>query len=161
MNNQGRASALWPLLVLRLGCAVRYNSTSLYVLYVDKTYVDATKYADDYKSADGAGATMYVDYVRVYEPKTEADKPAQSETPAPTPTPTLTQPEPSVTPAPVQTEKPVPTTTPTPVQPKPELSAPTQSAQPAKPQPKKLSVDRKVTTIVYSRYGYYHLAGFA
>lgn len=35
----------------------------------DKTYVDATKYADDYKSADGAGATMYVDYVRVYEPK--------------------------------------------------------------------------------------------
>lgn len=38
----------------------------------DKTYVDATKYADDYKNADGAGATMYVDYVRVYEPKTEA-----------------------------------------------------------------------------------------
>lgn len=170
----------------------------------DKTYVDATKYADDYKSADGKGATMYVDYVRVYEPKTEADKPVQSETPAPTPTPTLTQPEPSVTPAPVQTEKPAPapTTTPTPVQPKPEPSAPTQSAQPVapvtpapapsqpakpeptqpakpaptptpvqpapsqsaqpeqsatpaqpqKPQPKKPSADRKVTTIVYSRY---------
>lgn len=84
----------------------------------DKTYVDATKYADDYKSADGAGATMYVDYVRVYEPKTEADKPVQSETPAP-----------------VQTEKPAPapTTTPTPVQPKPEPSAPTQSAQPVAP----------------------------
>lgn len=164
----------------------------------DKTYVDATKYADDYKSADGAGATMYVDYVRVYEPKTEADKPAEparSETPpAPTPTPTLTQPEPSVTPAPA------PTTTPTPVQPKPEPSAPTQSAQPVapvtpapaptkpapsqstpaptpaqpspsqsanqsakpeqsatpaqpqKPQSKKPSADRKVTTIVYSRY---------
>jgi len=99
----------------------------------DKTYVDATKYADDYKSADGAGATMYVDYVRVYEPKTEADKPAE---PAqPTPTPTLTQPEPSVTSAPVQTEKPAPapTTTPTPVQPKPEPSAPTQSAQPVAP----------------------------
>lgn len=166
----------------------------------DKTYVDATKYADDYKSIDGAGATMYVDYVRVYEPKTEADKPVQSETPAPTPAPSVTpaQPEPSVTPAPVQTEKPAPapTTTPIPVQPKPEPSAPTQSAQPVapvtpapaptkpaptqptptptpvqpapsqsaqpeqsatpaqpqKPQPKKPSADRKVTTIVYSRY---------
>lgn len=155
----------------------------------DKTYVDATKYADDYKSADGAGATMYVDYVRVYEPKTEADKPAEPT--QPTPTPTLTQPEPSVTPAPVQTEKPAPapTTAPAPVQPKPEPSAPTQSAQPVapvtpapaptkpaptptpvqpspsqsaeqsgapaqpvKPQPKKPSADRKVTTIVYSRY---------
>ena len=160
----------------------------------DKTYVDATKYADDYKSADGAGATMYVDYVRVYEPKTEADKPAASETPAqPTPAPSVTpaQPEPSVTPAPA------PTTAPAPVQPKPEPSAPTQSAQPVapvtpapaptkpapapaltpvqpapsqsvnqsaqpeqsgapaqpqKPQPKKPSADRKVTTIVYSRY---------
>ena len=151
----------------------------------DKTYVDATKFADDYKNADGAGATMYVDYVRVYEPKTEADKPAPSETPAqPTPAP-------SVTPAPA------PTTAPAPVQPKPEPSAPTQSAQPVtpapaptkpapsqqapapapvqpapsqsanqsaqpeqsgapaqpqKPQPKKPSADRKVTTIVYSRY---------
>ena len=159
----------------------------------DKTYVDATKYADDYKSADGAGATMYVDYVRVYEPKTEADKPVQSETPAPTPAPSVTpaQPEPSVTPAPA----PAPTTTPTPVQPKPEPSQsatpvapvtpapaptkpvptqpaqpsqptqkptpseqptvtpqPTKSAQPVKPQPKKPSADRKVTTIVYSRY---------
>lgn len=159
----------------------------------DKTYVDAIKYADDYKSADGAGATMYVDYVRVYEPKTEADKPAAPVQPTPAP---------SITPAPVQTEKPAPapTTTPTPVQPKPEPSAPTQSAQPVapvtpapsptkpaptqptptptpvqpspsqsanqsaqseqsatpaqpqKPQPKKPSADRKVTTIVYSRY---------
>lgn len=169
----------------------------------DKTYVDATKYADDYKSTDGAGATMYVDYVRVYEPKTEADKPAPSETPAqPTPAPTnsvtpapeqSTQPAPSVTPAPA----PAPTTAPAPVQPKPEPSptakpaqpvtpapapakpeptqpapaptptpapvqpAPSQSAQPEqsgapaqpqKPQPKKPSADRKVTTIVYSRY---------
>lgn len=161
----------------------------------DKTYVDATKYADDYKSADGAGATMYVDYVRVYEPKTEADKPVPSETPA-APTPTPTQPASSVTPAPA----PVPTTDPAPVQPKPEPSAPTQSAQPVapvtpapaptkpaptqptptstpvqpspsqsanqsaqseqsaksvqpvKPEPKKPSADRKVTTIVYSRY---------
>lgn len=151
----------------------------------DKTYVDATKYADDYKSADGAGATMYVDYVRVYEPKTEADKPAEPVTPAPTPAPSVTpaQPEPSVTPAPVQpkpepspTAKPVvpvtpapaptnpaptqPTPTPTPVQPSPSQSAdqsaqpeqPTKSTQPVKPQPKKPSADRKVTTIVYSRY---------
>lgn len=155
----------------------------------DKTYVDATKYADDYKNADGAGATMYVDYVRVYEPKTEADKPAQSETPAqPTPSPTnsvtpapeqSTQPAPSVTPAPVQPKpeptqpakpaqpvtpapapaKPAPsqsTPAPAPVQPVPSQSAqPEQSAtpaQPQKPQPKKPSADRKVTTIVYSRY---------
>ena len=146
----------------------------------DKTYVDATKYADDYKSADGAGATMYVDYVRVYEPKTEADKPAPSETPAaPTPAPSVTpaQPEPSVTPAPVQPKpkpsqtvqpvapvtpapaptKPTPsqsTPAPTPVQPAPSQSADqsAQPAQPQKPQPKKPSADRKVTTIVYSRY---------
>lgn len=158
----------------------------------DKTYVDATKYADDYKSADGAGATMYVDYVRVYEPKTEADKPAEPAQPTPAPSVTPAQPEPSVTPAPA----PAPTTTPTPVQPKPEPTrtakpaqpsptqpvptpapvkptpapnpvqpAPSQSAnqsaqpeqsatpaQPQKPQPKKPSADRKVTTIVYSRY---------
>ena len=169
----------------------------------DKTYVDATKYADDYKNADGAGATMYVDYVRVYEPKTEADKPAQSETPAaPTPVPSVipapeqsAQPEPSVTsaptpapttaPAPVQPKpeptqtakpaqpvtpapapakpeptQPAPSPTPTPVQPAPSQSAnqsaqPEQSAtpaQPVKPEPKKPSADRKVTTIVYSRY---------
>ena len=137
----------------------------------DKTYVDATKYADDYKNADGKGATMYVDYVRVYEPKTEADKPVQSETPAqPTPAPSVTpaQPEPSqsvqpvvpVTPAPAPT-KPAPTQPAQPSQPtqKPTPSEqptvtpqPTKSAQPVKPQPKKPSADRKVTTIVYSRY---------
>lgn len=124
----------------------------------DKTYVDATKYADDYKSADGAGATMYVDYVRVYEPKTEADKPVPSEAPAqPTPAPTnsvtpapeqSTQPAPSVTPVPT----PAPTTDPAPVQPKPEPTQTAKPAQPQKPQPKKPSADRKVTTIVYSRY---------
>lgn len=165
----------------------------------DKTYVDATKYADDYKNADGAGATMYVDYVRVYEPKTEADKPAAPAKPTPTPENSVTpapeqstQPAPSVTPAP----DPVPTTAPAPVQPKPEPTqsvapvapvtpapvaptsapiqpvqpspTPTQSAKPsqqaeqptetqqppkpAKPEPKKPSTDRKVTTIVYSRY---------
>lgn len=152
----------------------------------DKTYVDATKFADDYKSADGAGATMYVDYVRVYEPKTEADKSAEPAQPTPTPEKSVTptpeqsaQPTPSVTPAPVQ-PKPEPTQTtkpaqpvtpapapsqpakptPAPVQPSPSQSAnqsaqPEQSAQPAqpvKPQLKKPSADRKVTTIVYSRY---------
>lgn len=155
----------------------------------DKTYVDATKYADDYKNADGAGATMYVDYVRVYEPKTEADKPAEPAQPTPAPSVTPAQPAPSVTPAPA----PAPTTAPVPVQPKPEPTqsatpvapvtpapapakpeptqpapsptptpvqpSPSQSAeqsatpaQPVKPQPKKPSADRKVTTIVYSRY---------
>lgn len=144
----------------------------------DKTYVDATKYADDYKSADGAGATMYVDYVRVYEPKTEADKPVpapeKSVTPTPSQTPaqpTKPKPEPSqsvqpvvpVTPAPAPTkpaptqpaqpseptQKPTPSEQPT-VTPQPTKSA--QPAQPQKPQPKKPSADRKVTTIVYSRY---------
>lgn len=134
----------------------------------DKTYVDATKYADDYKSADGAGATMYVDYVRVYEPKTEADKPAEPVTPA---QPAKPKPEPSqsvqpvvpVTPAPAPTkpaptqpaqpsqptQKPTPSEQPT-VTPQPTKSA--QPAQPQKPQPKRPSADRKVTTIVYSRY---------
>ena len=152
----------------------------------DKTYVDATKYADDYKNADGAGATMYVDYVRVYEPKTEADKPAESETPAqPTPAPTNSvtpAPAPTTAPAPVQpkpepspTAKPAQPVTPAPAPAKPEPTqpaqptpAPTQSAKPSqqaeqptetqqspkpvKPTPKKPSADRKVTTIVYSRY---------
>lgn len=153
----------------------------------DKTYVDATKYADDYKNANGAGATMYVDYVRVYEPKTEVDKPAAPVQPTPAPSVTPAQPEPSVTPAPApapvqpkpepsQATKPAqpvtpapapaqpeptqPTPTPTPVQPSPSQSAnqsaqseqPTKSTQPVKPQPKKPSADRKVTTIVYSRY---------
>lgn len=160
----------------------------------DKTYVDATKYADDYKSADGAGATMYVDYVRVYEPKTEADQaaapaqpteqpstqptpePSASEQPAqPTPTPDQsTQPAPSVTPAPApvqptpeptQSAQPVAPVTPTPAPTKPAPTQPTPSEQPTqaqpstkptptstKPAPKKPSSDRKVTTIVYSRY---------
>lgn len=142
----------------------------------DKTYVDATKYADDYKNANGAGATMYVDYVRVYEPKTEADQSAAPVTPAqPTPAPSVTpapvqpKPEPSQTAKPAQPVTPAPapsqpsqlapaqpTPAPTPVQPAPSQSAqPEQSAksaQPVKPQPKKPSADRKVTTIVYSRY---------
>lgn len=127
----------------------------------DKTYVDATKYADDYKSADGAGATMYVDYVRVYEPKIEADQPAESKTPAqPTPAPSVTPAQPAPAPTKPAPTQPAPAPTPTPVQPSPSQSVnqsaqPEQSAtptQPQKPQPKKPSADRKVTTIVYSRY---------
>ena len=113
----------------------------------DKTYVDATKFADDYKNADGVGSTMYVDYVRVYEPKTEADQsepaqPAEPEQPAPspeTPAPSPEQPKPDqpadpapapenpVTPAqpsepeqPAQPEQPTPAPAPAPEQPKPE-----------------------------------------
>lgn len=88
----------------------------------DKTYVDATKFADDYKSADGAGSTMYVDYVRVYEPKTEADQadqPAEPETPAPEPSPS----EPAQpTPAPENPESPA------------QPSEPEQPSQPAEPE---------------------------
>lgn len=164
----------------------------------DKTFVDATKYADDYKNADGAGATMYVDYVRVYEPKTEADKLAQPT--QPTPAPEQPKPEPTksaqpvapVTPAPETSTQPtqpapaqpsqpatpapvkptpapaVPTPAPAPTQPTQPSPTPSQSAQPSqqasqptetqqptkpvKPQPKKPNADRKVTTIVYSRY---------
>lgn len=98
----------------------------------DKTYVDATKFADDYKGgADGtdfADSTMYVDYVRVYEPKTEADQadePEQPETPTPAPTPA--QPEQPADPAPAP-ENPV-----TPVQPQPET--PAEPVTPAEPTP--------------------------
>lgn len=100
----------------------------------DKTYVDATKFADDYKNADGAGATMYVDYVRVYEPKTEADKPApapeKSETPA-APTQTPAQPA-KPKPEPSQSVQPVVPVTPAPAPTKP---APTQPAQLSQPSP--------------------------
>ena len=111
----------------------------------DKTYVDATKFADDYKSADGAGSTMYVDYVRVYEPKTEADQPAQPapeqpaqpaepsqpEQPAqPTPTPA---PENPVTPAPAQPETPAQPAPVTPAQPTPAPVQPADQAQPTQP----------------------------
>ena len=111
----------------------------------DKTYVDATKFADDYKGTgvDGAaGSTMYVDYVRVYEPKTEsdqADKPAEptpSEPSQPTPAPeTPAQPEtPAPAPTPAQPEQPAPVPTPAPEKPKPVTPAPAKPS-PAKPQP--------------------------
>lgn len=126
--------------VLKLNQMVGGNYLTNAKDWSDKTYVDATKFADDYKSADGA--TMYVDYVRVYEPKTEADQPAQPapEQPAqpaepsqpeqsaqPTPTPA---PENPVTPAPAQPETPVQPAEPTPV---PETPAP--APEQPKPQP--------------------------
>lgn len=114
----------------------------------DKTYVDATKFADDYKGTgvDGAvGSTMYVDYVRVYEPMNEtgrADQPAQpvdptpSEPSQPTPAPeTPAQPEtPAPAPTPAQPEQPAPVPTPAPEKPKPVTPAPAKPS-PAKPQP--------------------------
>lgn len=112
----------------------------------DKTYVDATKFADDYKGAgvDGAaGSTMYVDYVRVYEPTNEtgrADKPAQPETPAvpaePTPAPEPTQPS-QPAPAPETPAQPEPTPAPAPETPaQPESPAqPENPSQPADPTP--------------------------
>ena len=130
----------------------------------DKTYVDATKFADDYKGTgvdgaagtDFAGSTMYVDYVRVYEPKTQEDQPAQPVDPTPVPSPEQpSQPaEPTPAPAPEtpaqpenpaqpeQPAQPADPVTPAPEQPAPSPTPapapePTQSAQPVpiKPTP--------------------------
>lgn len=118
-------------LVLKLNQMVGGSYLAKHDNWSDKTFVDATKFADDYKSADGAGSTMYVDYVRVYEPKTEADKPAQ---PVPTPSPET----PAPTPAPTQPAEPAPPEqpaqpTPTPAPETPATPAPEQPAQPADP----------------------------
>lgn len=135
-------------LVLKLNQMVGGSYLAKHDNWSDKTFVDASKYADDYKSADGAGSTMYVDYVRVYEPKTEADQaqpaePAQPETPAqPEPTPSPEQPaqptpapENPATPAPEQPAQPEPT----PAQPQPEQpespAQPENPSQPADPTP--------------------------
>ena len=131
-------------LVLKLNQMVGGSYLAKHDNWSDKTFVDATKFADDYKSVDGAGSTMYVDYVRVYEPKTEADKPAQPETPAvpaePTPSPEQpAQPTPApenpATPAPEQPAQPEPT----PAQPQPEQpespAQPENPSQPADPTP--------------------------
>ena len=137
-------------LVLKLNQMVGGSYLAKHDNWSDKTFVDASKFADDYKSADGAGSTMYVDYVRVYEPKTEADKPAEPETPAvpaePTPSPEPTQPsqptpapetpaQPEPTPAPEQPAQPEPT----PAQPQPEQpkspAQPENPSQPADPSP--------------------------
>lgn len=138
-------------LVLKLNQMVGGSYLAKHDNWADKTFVDASKYADDYKSADGAGSTMYVDYVRVYEPKTEADEPAQPAEPTPaqpeTPTPAPeqpAQPEPMPSPSepaqPAQPEQPVvpaqpsePTPTPAPEQPS-QPETPVQPEQPAVPE---------------------------
>ena len=56
-------------LVLKLNHMVGGNYLTNANDWSDKTYVDATGFADDYKNADGA--TMCVDYVRVYTPASE------------------------------------------------------------------------------------------
>ena len=131
-------------MVLKLNQMVGGSYLAKHDNWSDKTFVDATKFADDYKGgADGtdfAGSTMYVDYVRVYEPRTQADEPAQPETPAvpaepsqPTPAPeTPAQPEP--TPAPEQPAQPAPEQ---PAQPQPEqpTPAPENPVTPAQPAP--------------------------
>lgn len=147
-------------LVLKLNQMVGGSYLAKHDNWSDKTFVDATKFADDYKGgADGtdfAGSTMYVDYVRVYEPKTEADQPAQPvptpspETPAPTPAPTqpaepaqpeqpaqptpTPAPETPATPAPEQPAQPADPVTPAPETPTPAPS-PEQPSQPAEPTP--------------------------
>ena len=129
-------------LVLKLNQMVGGSYLAKHDNWSDKTFVDASEFADDYKSADGAGSTMYVDYVRVYEPKTEADKPAQPETPAvpaePTPSepsqPTPAPETPAPAPTPAQPEQPAPVPTPAPEKPKPVTPAPAKPT-PAKPQP--------------------------
>lgn len=131
-------------LVLKLNQMVGGSYLAKHDNWSDKTFVDASKFADDYKSADGAGSTMYVDYVRVYEPKTEADKPAEPtptpapETPAqpeqPTPTPAQPSPEPDTTPAPEPETPSQPAQPENPVTPAP-APAPETPAQPAEPTP--------------------------
>ena len=120
-------------LVLKLNQMVGGSYLAKHDNWSDKTFVDASKFADDYKSADGAGSTMYVDYVRVYEPKTEADQPAQ---PVPTPSPETPAPTPAPTqPAePAQPEQPA-QPTPTPAPETPATPAPEQPSQPAEPTP--------------------------
>ena len=131
-------------LVLKLNHMVGGSYLAKHDNWSDKTYVDASKFADDYKGgADGtdfSGSTMYVDYVRVYEPSTEADQPE------PTPAPTPEQPAPTPAPEPETPAQPAePTPAPTPEQPttaQPEnpvtpgnddSATPSQPEQPATP----------------------------
>lgn len=113
-------------LVLKLNHMVGGSYLAKHDNWSDKTYVDASKFADDYKGgADGtdfSGSTMYVDYVRVYEPSTEADQPE------PTPAPTPEQPAPSPEPTQPAPEQPAPT-------PAPEPETPAQPAEPTTPAP--------------------------
>lgn len=99
-------------LVLKLNQMVGGSYLAKHDNWSDKTFVDATKFADDYKSADGAGSTMYVDYVRVWEKDPNA--PTVTETPAPTAEPTPAPAEPTVEPTAAPTPAPEPTVAPAP-----------------------------------------------
>ena len=104
-------------LVLKLNQMVGGSYLAKHDNWADKTYVDATKFADDYKSADGAGSTMYVDYVRVWEKDPNAPTVTETQAPEPTANP-APAPEPTVNPAPA----PEPTAEPAPA-PSPEPTA--------------------------------------
>lgn len=105
-------------LVLKLNQMVGGSYLAKHDNWSDKTFVDATKFADDYKSADGAGSTMYVDYVRVWEKDPNAptvtETPAPEPTPAPTAEPTPAPAEPTVAPTAAPTPTPEPTVAPAP-----------------------------------------------
>ena len=134
-------------LVLKLNHMVGGSYLAKHDNWSDKTYVDASKFADDYKGgADGtdfSGSTMYVDYVRVYEPSTEADQPVPSpeptqpapEQPAPTPAPEPETPAQPAEPTPAPTpEQPTPAQPDNPVTPGNDDNAtPSQPEQPATP----------------------------
>lgn len=113
-------------LVLKLNQMVGGSYLAKHDNWSDKTFVDASKYADDYKSADGAGSTMYVDYVRVYEPKTDADQADKPVEPAPAPEQPSQPAEPTPAPAPETPAQPEPTPAPTtdPAQPQPAPERP-------------------------------------
>lgn len=119
-------------LVLKLNQMVGGSYLAKHDNWADKTYVDATKFADDYKSADGAGSTMYVDYVRVWEKDPNA--PTATETPAPEPTvaptaePTPAPAEPTVEPTAAPTPAPEPTPAPSPEPTAEPAPAPTKPA---------------------------------
>ena len=117
-------------LVLKLNQMVGGSYLAKHDNWSDKTFVDATKFADDYKSADGAGSTMYVDYVRVWEKDPNA--PTVTETPAPEPTPAPA--EPTVAPTAAPTPAPEPTAEPAPA-PSPEPTAEPAPAPSPEPTP--------------------------
>ena len=122
-------------LVLKLNQMVGGSYLAKHDNWSDKTFVDATKFADDYKSADGAGSTMYVDYVRVWEKdpnaSTVTETPAPEPTPASTAEPTPAPAEPTVVPTAAPTPAPEPTVAPAP-SPEPTVN-PVPAPEPTKP----------------------------
>ena len=113
-------------LVLKLNQMVGGSYLAKHDNWADKTFVDATKFADDYKSADGAGSTMYVDYVRVWEKDPNA--PTVTETPEPTADPTPAPAEPTAAPTAAPTPAPEPTPAPSPEPTAEPAPAPTKPA---------------------------------